>query len=61
MEATKIFRIREIGTKGFFDLEVKNGDALFLPWETNKFFTHEVPHLGRYPGNRISVTIRAFN
>jgi alkylated DNA repair dioxygenase AlkB len=59
--ATRIFRMRECGEKGFDDLEVKNGDIIVIPRHTNQEFTHEVPYLGSYPGKRVSITIRAFN
>ena len=58
--ATRKFRMREVGKKGFNDLEVSNGFVLVIPWETNKHFTHEVPYSEHYPGKRISITVRAF-
>ncbi len=58
--ATRKFRIREVGQKGFNDLEVSNGSVVVIPWETNKSFTHEVPYLEAYLGKRISITVRAF-
>jgi len=58
--ADRIFRMRELGKSGFDDVVVSNGDVIVIPWETNKSFTHEVPYLAKYPGKRISITIRAF-
>lgn len=58
--ATRKFRLRELGQKGFEDIEVANGDVVVIPWKINKKFTHEVPYLEAYPGRRISITIRAF-
>lgn len=58
--ATRKFRMREVGKKGFDDLEVSNGSVVVIPWATNKLFTHEVPYSEAYPGKRISITVRAF-
>ena len=58
--ADRLLRMREVGQKGFDDLLIGNGDVVVIPWSTNKKFTHEIPYLSRYPGKRISITIRAF-
>ena len=59
--AKRIFRLRHSATKMLKDIEVNNGDVLIIPWNTNKKVTHEVPYLVKYPGKRISITIRAFS
>ncbi len=57
----RIFRLRPFRGKGYQDLVVKNGDVLVIPWDTNKTYTHEVPHFTKYKGRRISVTLRAYS
>ncbi|PHN02413.1 alpha-ketoglutarate-dependent dioxygenase AlkB [Flavilitoribacter nigricans] len=57
---TRIFRFRPFRGEGFLDFPVVNGDVLIIPWDTNKHFTHEVPHFTKYTGRRISVTLRAY-
>lgn len=42
------------------DFETANGSVFILPWSTNQAFTHEVTSSKRRQGERISVTIRAF-
>ena len=56
----RIFRLRPLRGKGYKDFTVKNGDALVIPWDTNKIYTHEVPHFKKYRKRRISVTLRAY-
>lgn len=59
--ATRVFRLRRFKQPGpFVDIEVRHGDAVLLPWVTNQALAHEVPHLARHPGRRISLTARAF-
>lgn len=61
LEADRAFRIREKGKKGFEDIVASNGTVIVIPWKTNLTHTHEVPYLVKYPGKRISITIRAFS
>lgn len=56
----RIFRFRPWRAEGFRDFLVRNGDVIVIPWETNKRFTHEVPHFSKYHRRRISVTLRAY-
>jgi len=58
--ATRAFRMRPYGGRGKKDIEVPHGSVVVIPWETNFKFTHEVPHLAKYSGRRISITLRAF-
>jgi alkylated DNA repair dioxygenase AlkB len=57
--ASRVFRVRVPGVP-FVDIPVDDGDVVVLPWATNEGVTHEVPHLERFGGRRISVTMRAF-
>ncbi len=57
---TRVFRFRPFRGEGFKDFLVNHGDVLVIPWDTNKKFTHEVPHFKKYQDRRISVTLRAF-
>ena len=57
----RVFRMRPYGGKGFHDLLVKDGDVIVIPWETNKNYTHELPHFSKYKGRRISITLRAYS
>ncbi|MCH2231170.1 MAG: alpha-ketoglutarate-dependent dioxygenase AlkB [Crocinitomicaceae bacterium] len=57
----RVFRLRPLRGKGYKDFKVKNGDALVIPWNTNKIYTHEVPHFKKYKKRRISVTLRAYS
>ncbi|MEO0340621.1 MAG: alpha-ketoglutarate-dependent dioxygenase AlkB [Bacteroidota bacterium] len=56
----RIFRFRPWRESGFQDFKVANGDVLVIPWDTNKRYTHEVPHFAKYKQRRISVTLRAY-
>lgn len=56
----RIFRMRPYKGKGYKDIKVRHGDVLVIPAQTNRFWTHEVPHFSAYKGKRISVTLRAF-
>lgn len=60
--ATRAFRMRpwKIKESSYHDVEVRHGDVVVIPWDTNSAWTHEVPHLERYEGRRVSVTLRAF-
>jgi alkylated DNA repair dioxygenase AlkB len=58
---TRTFRLRRWrGCRNIHDIEVVDNSVLVLPYATNMGFTHEVPTFKRHPGQRISVTIRAF-
>lgn len=37
-----------------------NRSTFIMPYQTNKYWTHEVPHFQKYQGRRISITLRAF-
>lgn len=54
------FRLRPWRSRGFLDIPATNGSIIVIPWETNRAFTHEVPSSKKTQGQRISVTIRAF-
>lgn len=56
----RTFRMRPINRRGFADLPIAGGDVVVIPWETNRRWTHEVPHFARDEGRRISVTMRAY-
>ncbi|MEO1269502.1 MAG: alpha-ketoglutarate-dependent dioxygenase AlkB [Myxococcota bacterium] len=56
----RLFRMRPWKQRGFIDLPVSHGELLVIPWDTNRAWTHEVPHFARYTERRISVTARAF-
>lgn len=60
--ATRTFRLRAHRTPGAkaIDLPAPHGHVIVIPWETNRRYTHAVPHFARDEGRRISVTIRAF-
>lgn len=61
--ASRVFRLRPWKGKGrgFTDFPAENGTVIVLPWATNMAWTHEVPRGKRFPGRRVSVTLRAFN
>ncbi len=54
------FRLRPWKGKGYRDFPAINGTVFILPYDTNRTWTHEVPHAAKYTGRRISVTLRAF-
>lgn len=56
----RIFRMRPYRQKGFKDIEMNNGTVIVVPWTTNQYWTHEVPHFKKYSGKRISITLRAY-
>lgn len=56
----RIFRLRPYQGTGYKDLTLRNGEVLIIPWQTNQYWTHEVPRFRKYQGKRISITLRAF-
>jgi alkylated DNA repair dioxygenase AlkB len=56
----RIFRMRPYKQKGKVDIAMPHASIIIIPWETNKKWTHEVPHFSRYRKKRISLTFRAF-
>ncbi|APR75581.1 Alkylated DNA repair protein AlkB [Minicystis rosea] len=58
--AERAFRLRPWRGTGFRDFAARDGALFVMPWETNRAFTHEVPHSAASRGRRISVTLRAF-
>jgi alkylated DNA repair dioxygenase AlkB len=56
----RIFRMRPYKEKGFTDIITRHGEAIVIPWNTNKKWTHEVPNFKKYQGKRISITLRAY-
>jgi alkylated DNA repair dioxygenase AlkB len=55
----RVFRLRPWRAEGMRDFRARDGAVFVLPYDTNKAWTHEVPHAAR-GGRRISVTLRAF-
>ncbi|MBX3155711.1 MAG: alpha-ketoglutarate-dependent dioxygenase AlkB [Deltaproteobacteria bacterium] len=58
--AARTFRLRPWRGAGFVDVATFDGAVFAMPYDTNKAFTHEVPHHAAVSGRRISVTLRAF-
>lgn len=57
----RVFRLRPWRQKGnVVDFPAVNGAVFIMPFDTNRAWTHEVPHNARSVGRRISVTLRAF-
>jgi hypothetical protein len=56
----RVFRFRPWRGKGYQDFVVKEGSVVIIPWDTNKTWTHEVPHFVRFKKRRISVTLRVY-
>lgn len=58
----RTFRLRRWRRKDVppCDFIAADGAMFILPFETNRAFTHEVPHFARDRGRRISITLRAF-
>ena len=56
----RVFRVRPFRGKGMMDFKASNGSMFIMPYDTNKAFTHEVPHFSKNIGQRISITFRAF-
>ncbi|MFO0570201.1 MAG: alpha-ketoglutarate-dependent dioxygenase AlkB [Polyangiaceae bacterium] len=58
--AARVFRLRPWRAPGARDFAARHGTVFVMPFNTNRAWTHEVPHFARGRGRRISVTIRAF-
>lgn len=58
--APRTFRLRPYRQPGMVDLDAHDGSVIVIPWQTNRGWTHEVPHFARDRGRRISITARAF-
>ncbi len=58
--ASRTFRLRPWKKKGTCDLLAEHGTVFVMPFETNRAWTHEVPHFASDRGRRISITFRAF-
>ena len=56
----RVFRLRRWKQKGFQDLPLSHGSVVVMPWATNLAYTHEIPQAVRFHGQRVSVTLRAF-
>jgi alkylated DNA repair dioxygenase AlkB len=57
----RVFRLRPWKGRGMRDFPAPDGRVFIMPWETNRAYTHEVPHFAHYHERRISITIRAFH
>jgi alkylated DNA repair dioxygenase AlkB len=58
--AERTFRLRPWRQEGIRDFAATDGSVFVMPWETNRAWTHEVPHSAKSAGRRISLTLRAF-
>jgi alkylated DNA repair dioxygenase AlkB len=58
--AERTFRIRPYRGRGWVDFPSPHGTVFVVPWETNLGVRHEVPRFRRDRGQRISITLRAF-
>ena len=58
--AKRVFRLRPWQAPGVRDFTAGHADVFIMPFETNRTWTHEVPHFAKDRGQRISVTVRAF-
>lgn len=56
--ATRKFRIRKKGEKGFQDFPMVSGSMLQMGGDFQKEFTHEIPPEKKVKGVRISFTFR---
>lgn len=56
----RVFRLRPKHGTGHKDYPARDGSVFIMQYETNRLWTHEVPHLRRFTGRRISVTLRGF-
>ena len=56
----RVFRLRPWRGSGAVDFPARDGTVFVMPYETNRAWTHEVPHSSRRTGRRISVTLRGF-
>ncbi len=59
--ASRIFRMRPWKGRGYTDFRADDGAVFVLPFDTNRAWTHEVPHHRWNRGRRISITLRAFD
>jgi alkylated DNA repair dioxygenase AlkB len=57
----RIFRLRPWKGEGYKDFVTKHRCVFVIPYETNQAWTHEVPFSKKYQGQRISLTLRAFD
>lgn len=58
--AERTFRLRPWRGAGVRDFAATHGAVFVMPFDTNRAWTHEVPHFAQDRGRRISVTLRAF-
>ena len=61
--AERTFRLRpwrKTGDPIVRDFAATDGSLFVMPWDTNRTWTHEVPHSAKNEGRRISLTMRAF-
>jgi alkylated DNA repair dioxygenase AlkB len=58
--AERLFGIQPYRGSGRVGFTSPHGTVFVLPWETNLGVRHEVPHFQRDRGQRISITLRAF-
>jgi alkylated DNA repair dioxygenase AlkB len=56
----RTFRVRPFPGTGLLDFTATHGTVFIMPWETNLYTKHEVPHSTKAKGRRISITVRAF-
>jgi alkylated DNA repair dioxygenase AlkB len=57
----RVFRMRPWRTMGGYkDFVVKNGSVIIMPYQTNQSWTHEIVKSKKLLGQRISLTLRAF-
>ena len=56
----RIFRLSHPKTKQRRDFAARDGTAFITPYDTNLAWKHAVPRSARWRGQRISITIRAF-
>jgi len=60
MGAPRTLRMRPWRGRGTWDFPTSHGRVYVLPYETNLAWTHEVPLFASDEGERISITLRAF-
>jgi alkylated DNA repair dioxygenase AlkB len=58
--AERVFRLRPWRGSEARDFVARDGTLFVMPFETNRGWTHEVPHSASSRGRRISITLRAF-
>jgi alkylated DNA repair dioxygenase AlkB len=56
----RVFRLRPWKGRGYRDFLTQPGGVFVMPFETNLHWTHEVPKSAKHCGQRISITLRAF-